>query len=251
LAIRNSLARIIRGQRGGVERDLSPHWKGLDKPHRALSAWKPVWIAVGVTALLLASTYGTLSWALGRKTENVVGALSVLDTGNIAVLERRAPPPPPPPPVVEQIQQLEKFTGFLEPEITEGIVEVFEKGNAIVIRLTGAGMFGSGSDQPSEEFKKPIARVAEALKEEPGPLIIAGYSDNVPLSGRGRFKDNTALSLGRAQSVLSFMSDKLNEPDRMAAEGRGEKDPIGDNATKDGRAKNRRIEIVLIRQEGT
>jgi type VI secretion system protein ImpK len=251
LAIRNSLARIIRGQRGQVERDLSPHWKGLDKPHRALSAWKPVWIAVGATAILLATTYGTLSWALGRKAENVVGALSVLDTGNVAVLERRAPPPPPPPPAVEQIQQLEKFTGFLEPEIKEGIVEVFEKGNTIVIRLTGAGMFGSGSDQLSEEFKKPIARVAEALKEEPGPLIIAGYSDNMPLSGRGRFKDNTALSLGRAQSVLSFMSDKLNEPDRMAAEGRGEKDPIGDNATKDGRAKNRRIEIVLIRQEGT
>ena len=66
LNIRAGLARIIRAQRGEVEHDLSPHWPGVDKPHKPLSAWKPVWIAVGVTAALLGGGFVGLSQALSR-----------------------------------------------------------------------------------------------------------------------------------------------------------------------------------------
>jgi type VI secretion system protein ImpK len=249
LAIRNSLARIIRGQRGQVERDLSPRWKGLDKPHRRLSAWKPVWIAVGATSFLLAVTFGTLTWALGRQTDSLLGQFRLIGSGEIAVLERKAPPPPPPPPPPPAEARITKFTEFLEPEIREGIVEVFETPNSVIVRMAGKGMFRSGSPDLTTEFLPPIARVAEALNGEKGPLTIAGYSDNVPLSGRGRFKDNAALSLARAESVMKFMAEKIEDDSRMTAEGRGEKDPIGDNATPEGREKNRRIEIFLVKQE--
>jgi type VI secretion system protein ImpK len=249
LAIRNSLARIIRGQRGQVERDLSPHWKGLEKPHRRLSAWKPVWIAVGVTGFILATTFGTLTWALGRQTDGLLGQFRILGSGELAVLERKAPPPPPPPPPPPSEAKITKFTEFLEPEIKEGIVEVFENGNTVIVRMAGQGMFKSGSPDLTSEFLPSISRVAEALDGEKGPLIIAGYSDNVPLSGRGRFKDNAALSLARAESVMKVMGEKIEDDARMTAEGRGEKDPIADNATPEGRAKNRRIEIFLVKQE--
>ena len=72
LQIRNSLARIIRGQRGEFERDLSPRWKGVLRPYKALSAWKPVWIAIGATAAILALTSAAMRF--WRKSQALIAA---------------------------------------------------------------------------------------------------------------------------------------------------------------------------------
>lgn len=245
LQIRQGLARLIRAQRGPLEYDLSPHWEGADKPYRALSAWKPVWIAVGVTAVLLVLEFAGLSYALSSKTENLIGQLSVIDSGPVAELQRRAPPPPPPPP--EQAK-VEKVAQFLQPEIEEGIVKVFEAGNTLVIRITGSGMFGSGSDQLQDSFVDPVNRVAQALNDEPGPVIVAGHSDNVPIRS-SRFPSNMHLSLARAKSVMQQMADALNDPSRLSAEGRADNEPIADNSTREGRAANRRIEVLLVQEQ--
>lgn len=250
LQIRNTLARIIRGQRGEVERDLSLRWKGILRPYKALSAWRPVWIAVGVTAFLMATTFAGLSWALGRNTDTVMGQLSVLDTGVAPVLRPRSPPPPPPPPAPAEVARLEQFTAFLSDEITEGIVTVFEDGNTLTIRLSGKGMFASASDALDETFVAPITRIAESLKDEPGSIIVAGYSDSVPLTP-GRFRDNTDLSHARAEVVRAMMADIIGDPSRLLAEGRGERDPIGDNETAEGRSENRRIEILLVKSDAS
>ena len=250
LQIRNTLARIIRGQRGEVERDLSPRWKGILRPYKALSAWRPVWIALGVTAFLMASTFAGLSWALGRNTDTVLGQLSVLDTGVAPVLRPRSPPPPPPPPAPAEVARLQQFTTFLSDEIAEGIVTVFEDGNTLTIRLSGAGMFGSASDALDDKFVAPITRIADSLKEEPGSIIVAGYSDSVPLTP-GRFRDNTDLSHARAEVVRAMMEAIFGDASRLLAEGRGERDPIGDNATAEGRSQNRRIEILLVKSDAS
>jgi len=246
LQIRNGLARIIRGQRGAIEQDLSPHWQGLDKPHRRLSAFKPVWIATGVMAAVMALGFAGLSYALSGTTERLLGQLSALDTGIVAELVRQAPPPPAP---IITDAQLVKVKDFLKAEIDEGLVTAFQDANTITIRIAGSGMFGSGSDVLKPEFVAKMERIAEALNDEPGPLILAGYSDNQPIKS-ARFPSNMHLSLARAESVMKVLSAKLTDPSRMTAEGRADKDPIGDNSTKEGRAKNRRIEIILVRAEG-
>ncbi|WP_297340665.1 type VI secretion system protein TssL, long form [Pseudophaeobacter sp.] len=247
LQIRAALARILRNQRGPIERDLSPHWEGVIKPFKVLSAWRLVWIALVVTSVLLVAQFLGLSWALSNQTGNVIGQLSIVDSGPPVELERRAPPPPPPPPIQTLEEQVAKVAGFLGPEIDEGIVEVFQKGNTLIIRLAGSGMFGSGSDQLSKGFKTPVARVAEALNEEKGQVIVAGHSDNIPIRS-SRFPSNMALSLARAKSVMTGMAQVFNDPTRLSAEGRAEKEPIADNGTKAGRAKNRRIEILLVQE---
>ncbi len=246
MQIRQGLARIIRAQRGDVERDLAPHWEGVDKPYRALSLWKPVWIAVGVTALLLLVEFGGLSYLLSNKTENLVGQMSVIDAGRVTELQRRAPPPPPPPPQAQP--QVEKVVAFLQPEIDEGLVEVFEKGNTLIIRIKGSGMFGSGSDHLQDKFKEPVRRVAVALDGEPGGVIVTGHSDNVPIRS-SRFPSNLALSLARAKSVMNQMAGEISDPDRLSAEGRADSEPIADNSTREGRATNRRIEVLLVQEE--
>ena len=247
MRIRAGLASVIRAQRGAMERDLSPNWKGVDKPYRALSAWKPVWIALGVTGLLLISEFASLSYVLSNRTENLIGQLSIIEAGPVAELERRAPPPPPPPPVDTQAEQLEKFVTFLKPEIDEGLVKVFGQGNTLVIRIAGSGMFGSGSDVLVERFHEIIDRIATALNDEPGKVIIVGHSDNVPIRS-SRFPSNMHLSLARAKSVMTKMSDKIDEDARLSAEGRADAEPIADNSTAEGRATNRRIEVVLVRE---
>ena len=249
LRIRGALARIIRAQRGPFERDVSPHWEGVEKPFKPLSAWRVVWIAVAVVAALLTLQFAGLSWALSTSTERVLGQLSTIESGPVATLERRAPPPPPPPPPPASEVQLQKVTGFLQAEIDDGIVEVFRKGNTLIIRIKGSGMFASGSDALQDRFVTPVNRVAEALNDEPGPVIVAGHSDNVPIRS-SRFPSNMHLSLARAKSVMAGMARVLADPDRLSAEGRADKEPIGDNATREGRAKNRRIEVLLVQEEG-
>ncbi|WP_037256155.1 type IVB secretion system protein IcmH/DotU [Roseobacter sp. SK209-2-6] len=249
LQIRAALARIIRNQRGPVERDLSPHWEGLVKPFKMLSAWRLVWISLAITGILLAAQFTGLSWALSNETENVVGQLSIVDAGQKAELERRAPPPPPPPPAPTIEEQIAKVSGFLEPEIAGGIVKVFQKGNVLIIRLAGSGMFGSGSDQLSKAFRTPVQRLAEALNDEKGQVIVVGHSDNIPIRS-SRFPSNMALSLARAKSVMEGMAKAMAEPERLSAEGRADQEPIADNGTKAGRAKNRRIEILLVQEVG-
>ncbi len=248
LQIRNGLARIIRAQRGPLEWDLSPHWQGVKKPFKALSFWRVVWIAIGATVALLVFQFMGLSWFLSNNTERLVGQLSIIDIGAPAELERRAPPPPPPPPPPTVEQQIEKVSGFLQPQIDDGTVEVFRKGNTLIIRIKGSGMFGSGSDQLTDSFVDPVDRVAQALNDEPGPVIVVGHSDNIPIRS-SRFPSNMALSLARAKSVMAGMARVMEDPDRLTAEGRADKEPIADNGTKAGRAANRRIEVMLVQEE--
>ena len=109
-------------------------------------------------------------------------------------------------------------------------------------------MFGSGSDALQDKFVEPVRRVAEALNGEPGKVIVAGHSDNVPIRS-SRFQSNMELSLARAKSVMAGMAKTVSDPARLSAEGRADAEPIADNATREGRAANRRIEILLVQEQ--
>ncbi|MEM7667605.1 MAG: type IVB secretion system protein IcmH/DotU [Pseudomonadota bacterium] len=245
ISIRDGLARLIRAQRGPVEQDLSPRWKGENLPHRPLSAFARIWIVGGGTIALLCLTFFGFSYALSGDTERLQGQLSALDVDGPVELARAAPPPPPPPtPVIEE--KIAKISTFLEPEIEQGLVTVFENANTLTIRITGKGMFGSGSDQLAGTYEPIVDRVAEALNDEPGSIIVAGHSDNVPIR-TARFPSNLHLSTARAKSVMSRISGKLDDDARVQAEGRADKEPIAPNATAEGRAKNRRIEVILVK----
>ncbi len=245
--IRQGLARIIRSQRGDIERELSPHWIGLDKPHKALSAWKPFWISVCALAAVLGTGFVGLSYALSNSSENLIGQLSVLNPSSIATLERRAPPVIIEP-TIDDEAQLKRVSGFLKAEIDEGLVTVFQDANTITVRMNGKGMFGSASDSLQPAFQTPLARVANALNETKGPVIIVGHSDSSPIR-TARFKSNMQLSLARAESVQETIASQMKDPTRLQAEGRADQEPIASNKTVEGRATNRRIEVVLVREK--
>jgi type VI secretion system protein ImpK len=249
LRIREGLARIIRAQRGPVEQDLSPRWRGVDRPHKALSAWRPVYIAVAAIAVVLSLMYGGLSYVLGGTSDRLLGAMAAIDPGVPAILSRPAPPPPPPPPPPPEAgpTQEEIVAEFLKPEIEEGLVKVFQDATKLTVRVKGEGMFASGSDRLAQGYDSRIERLAKALVDQPGNIIVVGHSDNVPIKS-SRFPSNQHLSLARAESVMKSMAEHL-DPKRLTAEGRADKEPIEPNDTKEGRAANRRIEIILLKVE--
>lgn len=252
--IRAGLAKIIRTQRGTPERALSPMWEGLDKPHRMLSAWKPFWISLSAVTALLGAGYLGLNWTLRDRTGPLLGEIAVLDPAAPATLLRRAPPvapPPPPSPEVVQASDLGQVSDFLKPEVDDGLVTVTQNGNAVTILIAGKGMFKPGSDTLEAAFKAPLDRIAGALKDTAGPLLIVGHSDNVPTGKTSRFASNTELSLARAEKVRAMMAEILGTGRALTAEGRGEAEPLVDNDSPENRARNRRIEIVLIREQST
>lgn len=248
LKIRSQLARVIKKQHAEFASDLSPQFEGVDRPFNPKSIWKPFWISSSVVLSFLTIVFLTLIFLLSSKTERFIGEMSFANSSSVAVLFRKAPPPPPPPPPVIKSTQLEKVKTALKADISAGNVEVLEDSSTITLRIPGAGMFKSGSDRIESTAVPTLTRIGFVLNESQGPILVVGHSDNVPINS-SRFRSNKQLSLARAQSVLNYIAIVGTQQSRMSAEGRADVDPIVSNTTKEGRAKNRRIEIVLLRSD--
>jgi len=114
-------------------------------------------------------------------------------------------------------------------------------------------LFPSGSDQINEEGQDEMKKLADAiiqLEKEIPPEIkwvlrVDGHTDDVPLSGNGRFRDNWQLSSARAIAVVKFLIANGVSPNRLVAAGFGQFQPLDPSDTPEARAKNRRIELKL------
>ncbi|RFM27328.1 OmpA/MotB family protein [Deminuibacter soli] len=115
----------------------------------------------------------------------------------------------------------------------------------IHISMNDKLLFGSGSVSVSEDGKEVLEMVAGVLNQYPKlSVIVVGNTDDQPI--RGSFKDNWSLSTERANAIVRLFRDNFNvDPARLTAAGRGKYNPVGDNSTEEGRAMNRRIDIVL------
>ena len=116
----------------------------------------------------------------------------------------------------------------------------------LVIRVVDQVLFDSGKAKLRGSADGVLAKVARILQEEvpDQPIGVEGHTDNEPITKSG-WKDNWELSLARARSVLTTLVAHGVSPSRVAATGYGEYRPIGPNDTASGRAKNRRVEIVV------
>jgi chemotaxis protein MotB len=124
-------------------------------------------------------------------------------------------------------------------------VEIEVQGNQTIIRLTGETTFDSGKADIRPQLVPLLLEIGGRLKDAPGDLIVAGHTDNVPVSGR-HFKNNLQLSIARAAEVAEFMMGRVGiAPSRVSTMGFGQHRPIESNDTARGRERNRRVEIIL------
>jgi len=149
----------------------------------------------------------------------------------------------------EQRQQTEAdaavLTELLEEEINEGKIDVETDGPTIIIKIRERGSFTSGSATLDPGFLPTLNTIGTALGEISGEIVVEGHTDNIPINSR-QFPSNFALSAGRALSVTSvFLDDPNISMDRLSLRGYGEVRPEDTNATRAGRARNRRVEIKI------
>ena len=134
----------------------------------------------------------------------------------------------------------------LRPEISKGTVSVNQAGDALTINLASSLLFDSGQDQLKAGGADALRRVGNVLKDFPEKSVhVAGYTDNVAIKGAlaKRFPSNKELSDTRADSAAQALRD--GGVGTLTAAGHGESDPVASNNTAAGRAKNRRVEVVV------
>ncbi|WP_339776626.1 OmpA family protein [uncultured Thalassospira sp.] len=129
-------------------------------------------------------------------------------------------------------------------------IGIERKGDEVVVRFPDDIAFPSGSSQINEEFGAILNRVLPVIKQTDGTVIVAGHTDNIPVSQSSLFQSNWDLSASRATSVLHWMINENDmNPNRMILQGYGDSRPIASNDTPDGRSKNRRVELTIILED--
>lgn len=144
-----------------------------------------------------------------------------------------------------------------EKEASFGITEaaakaqfnVVREGDSFVITIPGASLFESGDDALKPEVVPTLIEIAQRVAEHDLAVRIEGHTDDRPIS-TVRFRSNWELSAARAVSVLRLFREQGIVPERLAAAGRGEYVPVAPNETPEGRARNRRVVLVITAPRG-
>ncbi len=135
----------------------------------------------------------------------------------------------------------------LQPEISKGTVSVNQSGEALTINLASSLLFDSGQDQLKAGGTDALKRVGGVLKDFPEKQVhVAGYTDNMAVAGAllKKFPSNKELSTARAYSAARALREG-GVSNNLTAAGHGDSTPTASNNTADGRAKNRRVEVIV------
>lgn len=165
--------------------------------------------------------------------------VGLLPAGSALVGERSRGP-------AESIDALaEQITDELEPFLGQRLVEVSRVGDTVEVAMKSQMLFESGSARLSPQAMPALEGLARVLGPAGNAVRVEGHTDNRPISTL-QFPSNWELSAARAASVVHFLTRVGIEPGRMAAIGYAEHRPIGENATDEGRQRNRRVTLIIL-----
>jgi chemotaxis protein MotB len=134
----------------------------------------------------------------------------------------------------------------LEEEVESGQLEIHRLRGRLQVRALDRILFDSGSTSIKGEGQEVLSKVAAQLKDIPRHRIsVEGHTDNMPIA-TAQFPSNWELSAARASRVVRLLIQQGLDPSKLSAVGFGPEQPIADNATREGRSRNRRIELVLV-----
>ena len=231
--LRQRLWTILRDI-GDAARDdrLSAHWKGASGGEARGWRLLPAWVVACLAAVIGLGCFLWFTFSLATHSDALFARINGLHLNR---------------PVLAQVTNpfLVRLGKFLEPEIQEGLVSVRDKFDRSTIILRGDGLFASGATSVLPAYMPTLKRVADALATQPGLVEVSGYTDNQPIR-TARYPSNFELSRERAEQVAAYLKSRGVAAERLRSQGLGDAQAIADNNVPDGRARNRRVEVVLF-----
>ena len=148
----------------------------------------------------------------------------------------------------EEANQLRHAKGLLDQGLNSSEATVGYDERGLVTRLVDSVLFDSGKADLHKSAHHVLDKVAKVLNELPGqPVGVEGHTDNAPIKRSG-WPDNKALSVARANAVVSYLIQQGVNSTRLMPVGYGEEKPLVSNDSVAGRQKNRRVEIIILPQ---
>ncbi len=249
--LRNQLSRLIGG-RDDMDKPLSPHWQGVladDEEHKFIV---PLW-AIGVVAFALITTiYVSLGVSLSNKGEALYTLADILPPPERAEIFR---------PIIETTVEAPKLADPFMLELLPLFAEAAPKDTVralsgredvslaiLVVQATQPEVFRSAKADLNAEYGALIASIAKVIAENSeviGQIKVVGHTDSIPVQRSNPFQSNQRLSEARAKAIAQLLVNAGLPSDAILFEGKAASEPIADNATREGRARNRRVEIIV------
>ncbi len=237
--IREWLFQILQQEQGAIDAELSPHWEGVTDQKSPLAELVPIWVFGVVAAGLLAIIFSAFLYQLNQNSDPVFKQVFAIKPPVAEVTQ------PEYEPLYAPVQEV-TLSMLLAEEIAQNELKVVELVQRSTITISGDNLFSSGSTTVKQSLNSLLYKIADTLNQLTGEVLVTGHSDNVPIRS-ARYPSNWHLSKARADAVANIIKQNLTDPSRILVEGRSDLDPIASNKTRAGRAKNRRVEITLLK----
>jgi type VI secretion system protein ImpK len=233
--LQRNLSRTIHGLRGQPPAELSLQWRGLEDQRNRLIRYVPWWVVVAAAVAVLGIAFVVYQSRLASQADPLQARLAQVGLEDFAV------PPPAAPVKGPTLKQL------LAPEEAAGALTVEEDGGRTLITIPGSDLFASGSADVNPSYEGTLNRIAAALNQVKGRVLIVGHTDDQPIKSL-RFHNNFELSRERAVSVANVLKRTIDNPARLTWNGVGSSQPrYRPESDPENRAKNRRVEIIHLR----
>ena len=253
LAMRSAIARAIRNPEAEAA-ELSPHWQGVSAPDEKPRFAVPLW-TIGLAAVaVITAIYIGLGIQLSNKATQLYALARLIPPPERAEIFRpvRSNAEPPAPEIVLEPVVLELVPACMAKapaDVAAALTGRDDVGLAfLTLRGSNPEVFRSAKADINDVYGPLVTAVADCIKENIeliGKVTVIGHTDSVPVQASNPFASNQGLSEARAKTIADQLVAAGVPADLIAAEGRADSEPVGDNGTKVGRAENRRIEIKI------
>ena len=229
--IRQRLLTLLQSSREDRGMALSPQGVPVRSGKKRYQFYVPVRISMLVAGVLIAGSFIYAKYHLMIPLSDIVTRIDA---------SARSPITLPPEPAVGKLRLAE----LLKDEIARKLVTVDETPERSLVIFRGDGMFKTGTFDVLESMQSILKRVAEEIHRVNGKTLIVGFTDSQPINKPG-LPSNQVLSEKRAASVAQWLQQAGIPAENIRVEGKGDSQPVGSNATPEGRAQNRRVEILV------
>ena len=252
-AVRAAAARFLRDPAAESE-PLSPNWQGVLAPDAPRRFAVPIWV-MAVAALVLATAiYAGLSLRLGERSDNLftlARALPPPDRAEIYRPERTETAAPAPAAPVESVDFA--LLPLFQTAAPPGLLPALKGSESVslatlVLQWPDPELFQSARATLTDGFEPLIVSIGQVIAanlDVIGDVTVVGHTDSVPLQTKNPLSTNQRLSEARAETIARVLVANGVPADRLRAEGRAATEPVAPNDTREGRAVNRRVEILV------